>query len=163
MNKHLTLVRSFHQQYGITQPDYPETSHLSDSEIVLRQSLLLACASDTCKAIADGDSVKTLAGLVDLAYNALAAIACRGDDVVSVSVSWRQDGSVLSLTRILSDRVNQCTSGETIAYSGLYSLCQQLCKSFLNADFDTAFQTVHQNLMTQDNPQPQELSAAFYE
>jgi len=171
LNKQLSLVRDFHQRYGIAQPDYPETAHLSDAEIVLRQALLLQCGSDTCKAIAGGDLEKILAGLVDLAYNALAAIAIRGDDVITVNVNWRQDGSVLSLARVISEKINSCTSGETLAYSGLFSLSRHLCKFFLNADFDKAFQIVHDSLMTQDHGQPisetllkaPDLTTAFYE
>jgi hypothetical protein len=171
MNNHLLLVRSFHHQYGINQPEYPDTTHLSDAEIVLRQSLLLQCGSDVCKAVAAGDLEKILAGLVDLAYNALAAIALRGDDVVNVTVNWRQDGSVLSLIKILADRINRCTSGETIDYSGLYALCRHLCRFYLNADFDKAFQIVHDSLIGQQAGHPgsatldanPDLSTAFYE
>jgi len=165
MHKHLQLVREFHHKYGISQPDYPDTAHLSDAEIVLRLSLLMECGSETCKAIAKGDLEQILAGLVDLAYNALAAIACRGDDVIPVSVNWRQDGSVLSVARVLSEKINSCTSGETLHYSGLYSQCQYLSKFFLNADFDKAFQLIHTNIMQRDgiDDRKPDLSAAFYE
>jgi hypothetical protein len=117
-------------------------------DIVMRQALLLDCASDTFRAIASGDLIKILAGLVDLSFNALAAIASRGDDVIAVSANWRQDGSVLSVMRVLSDKVNQCTSGETVHYSGLYAICAHLSQRFVNADFDEAFQIVHQHLMS---------------
>ena len=147
MNKHLEKVREFHDQFGIEQPDYPETVHLSDMDIVMRQALLMDCGSETFKAITSGDLAKILAGLVDLAYNALAAIACRGDGVVSTSVSWRQDGSVLSIMRVLGDKINNCASGESIHYSALYNICEQLARGFVNADFDKAFSIVHDNLM----------------
>ncbi|MGZ4959267.1 MAG: nucleoside triphosphate pyrophosphohydrolase family protein [Methylomonas sp.] len=179
MNKHLQLVRDFHQKFGIAQPEYPETAHLSDMDIVMRQSLLMACGSETFKYIAAGDLAKILAGLVDLAYNALAAIACRGDDVVVSSVKWRQDGSVLSIARVLSERINVCTSGETVHYSALYAICEHLARGFINADFDKAFQMVHDNLMTQSTkggsqnyeqriereslPEAPDLSDALYE
>lgn len=147
MHKHLEKVREFHQRFGIEQPEYPETAHLSDMDIVMRQALLMDCGSETFKAITSGDLAKILAGLVDLAYNALAAIACRGDDVISTSVSWRQDGSVLSIMRVLSDKINSCASGESIHYSALYNICEQLARGFVNADFDKAFAIVHDNLM----------------
>ena len=149
MNKHLQLVREFHEKFGIAQPVYPETAHLSDMDIVMRQALLLDCASETFKALTAGDLAKILAGLVDLAYNALAAIACRGDDVVAANVAWRQDGSVLSVVRVLSERINGCTSGDTVHYSAVYRLCEHLARGFINADFDKAFQMVHDNLMAQ--------------
>jgi len=147
MHKHLQMVRAFHDKFAIDQPDYPETQDLSTMDIVMRQSLLFNCGSDTFQSIAEGDLLKTLGGLVDLAYNALAAIACRGDDVIPVSVSWRQDGSILSVTRALSEKIHQCHSGETRDYSALYALCVQLSKGFINADFDQAFQMVHDHLM----------------
>jgi hypothetical protein len=152
MNSHLKLVREFHDQFGISQPEYPETSHLSDMDIVMRQALLMDCGSETFKAITAGDLAKILAGLVDLAYNALAAIACRGDDVIATSVTWRQDGSVLSVMRVLADKINQCASGESIHYSALYNLCEQLARGFINADFDKAFGMVHRNLMNTAHP-----------
>jgi len=149
MNKHLELVREFHKKYGIAQPDFPETLHLSDMDIIMRQALLLECGSELHKAIAIGELSKILAGLVDLAYNALAAIACRGDDVVAVPVNWRQDGSVLSVARAVSEKINLCISGETVHYSGLYALCKHLALAFINADFDQALRLVHQQLMSQ--------------
>lgn len=152
MHKHLQKVREFHEQFGISQPEYPETSHLSDMDIVMRQALLMDCGSETFKAITAGDLAKILAGLVDLAYNALAAIACRGDDVIATSVTWRQDGSVLSVMRVLADKINQCASGESIHYSALYNLCEQLARGFINADFDKAFGMVHRNLMNTAHP-----------
>lgn len=147
MNKHLQLVRAFHDQFGIKQPEYPETTHPSDMDIVMRQALLMDCGSETFKAITAGDLAKILAGLVDLSYNALAAIACRGDEVISTSVAWRQDGSVLSVMRVLADKINSCASGESIHYSALYNICEQLARGFINADFDKAFAMVHTNLM----------------
>jgi hypothetical protein len=135
MNKNLQLVRDFHQQFGIAQPEYPETAHLSDMDIVMRQALLFQCGQETFQAIAIGDTAKVLAGFVDLAYNALAAIACRGDEVLPSVVSWRQDGSVVSVVKALSDKINRCSSGETADYSALY------------ADFDGAFVVVHNNLI----------------
>ncbi len=147
MNKHLQQVRDFHDQFGIDQPDHLETTHLSDMDVVMRQALLMDCGSETLKAITVGDLAKILAGLVDLAYNALAAIACSGGDVVSTSVAWRQDGSVLPVMKVLSDKINSCASGECIHYSALYNICEQLARGFINADFDKAFNLVHNNLM----------------
>jgi len=152
MHKHLQKVREFHQRFGIEQPAYPETAHLSDMDIVMRQALLMDCGSETFKAITAGDLAKILAGLVDLAYNALAAIACRGDDVSATTVKWRQDGSVLSVMRVLADKINNCSSGESMHYSALYNLCEQLARGFVNADFDRAFNTVHAHLMGSNIP-----------
>ncbi|WP_150048981.1 MULTISPECIES: nucleoside triphosphate pyrophosphohydrolase family protein [Methylomonas] len=147
MNKHLQLVREFHDSFGIVQPVYPDSMHLADMDVVMRQALLMDCASETFKALTAGDLVKILAGLVDLAYNALAAIACSGGDVLATPASWRQDGSVLSIVKALSEKISLCASGETVHYSGLYMLCVQLVRGFVNADFDKAFEMVHANLL----------------
>ena len=149
MHKHLELVREFHKKYGISQPDFPETVHLSDMDIIMHQALLLECGSKLCKAVTIGELSNILAGLADLAYKALAAIACQGDDIVAVSVNWRQDGSVLSVARAVSEKINLCISGETVHYSGLYALCKHLSLAFINADFDQAMYLVHQQLMSQ--------------
>ncbi|MGD0959040.1 MAG: nucleoside triphosphate pyrophosphohydrolase family protein [Methylomonas sp.] len=179
MHPHLQKVREFHEKFGIAQAEHQESTPLADMDIVMRQALLLECGSDACKAIAGGDSGKTLAGLVDLAYNALAAIACRGDDVLGVSAHWRQDGSVLTVARLLSEKIHQCSSGEIVHYSALYSLCEQLARGFLNADFDKAMQILHNHIMSQDHgggaqnyeqrleqealSNPPDLTDAFYE
>ncbi|CAD6879815.1 hypothetical protein [Methylomonas albis] len=164
MNKHLQQVRDFHRKFGINQPDDGESGHLSNMDIVMRQALLLDCGSETFRAIASGDLTKILAGLVDLSFNALAAIASRGDDVIAVSANWRQDGSVLSVMRVLSEKINQCTSGETVHYSGLYAICAHLSQRFVNADFDEAFQIVHQHLMSgRGDTERLDLSPALFE
>lgn len=179
MHPHLQLVRDFHDRFGIDQPEYPDTQSLSTMDVVMRQALLMDCGSETFKALTSGDLARILAGLVDLAYNALAAIACRGDEVVATSVAWRQDGSVLSVVKVLSERINQCTSGETIHYSALYKICEHLARGFVNADFDEAFRMVHNNLMgraagasgqdyqhrleRETLPTPPDLSDALYE
>ena len=164
MNKHLKQVRDFHQQFGIAQPDEGDTGHLSTMDIVMRQALLLDCGSETFKAIASGDMLKILAGLVDLSFNALAAIASRGDDVIAVPANWRQDGSVMSVVRVLSEKINACTSGETVHYSGLYTICAHLAERFVNADFDEAFEIVHQHLMSgRGDGQRVDLSPSLFE
>lgn len=180
MNKHLQLVRNFHERFGIKQPDYPETAHLSDMDVVMYQALLMDYGSATFKAITSGDLANILAGLVDLAYSALAPIACRGDDVIVTSVAWRQDGSVMPVVKVLCDKIGLCSTGETVDYSALYNICEQLARGFINADFDKAFQIVHRDLMLQPPmaipdynyaarlvraslPVPPDLSEALYE
>lgn len=153
MTTHLDLVRAFHRQFGIVQPEFPDTAHLSDMDIVMRQTLLMQAGQDSLHAIVVSDMAKLLGGLVDLAYNALAAIACRGDELQKMNVTWRRDGSVLSVAQALSQRIHDCCSGETRDYSALYCLCQQLAIGFVNADFDGAFRAVHDDIM-QSHPAP---------
>lgn len=180
MHKHLLLVRDFHERFGIKQPDFPETAHLSDMDIVMHQAMLMDYGSATFKAISSGDLTNILVGLVDLAYTSLVPIACRGDDVIATSVAWRQDGSVLSIVKVLCDKISLCSSGDTARYSALYSICEHLARGFINADFDKAFQIVHRDLMLQpaitipdhnyaarlvraSMPVPADLSEALYE
>lgn len=180
MNKHLQLVRDFNEHAGIKQPNFSETAHLSDMDIVMYQALLMDQGSTTFKAITSGDLANILAGLIDLAYTALAPIACRGDEVIATSVVWHQDGSVLSILKVLCDKIGDCSRGDTVAYSALYNISEQLAKGFINADFDKAFEIVHRHLMQQPQasepdqnytariararlPSPPDLSEALYE
>ncbi len=143
MNKHLQLVREFHVAYAISQAEFGQRRHLSDMEIITRQSLLMAEASELFNAFKKGDMAEVLAGLVNLGYAALTAVAMQGENVAEETVGWKHDGLMISLMRSLADKINQCTSGQTKDYSALYCLCVQLARDFLNADFDKAFQVVH--------------------
>lgn len=180
MHQHLQLVRDYHERFAIKQPAYPESVPLSDMDIVMYQALLMDQGSATFKAIILGELAGILGGLVELAYTALAPIACRGDDVIATAVTWRQDGSVLSIMKLLSDKISLCTTGETLHYSALYNICEQLARGFINADFDQAFQIVHQHAMLKPTlyepdqhyaarimraslPSPPDLSEALYE
>jgi hypothetical protein len=51
--------------------------------------------------------------------------------------------------RLFSDKVNNCSSGSPDKYSEVYCLCAYLSRSFINADFDKAFQMVHDSKMSQ--------------
>ena len=66
-------------------------------------------------------------------------------------VTWRGDGSVISLMRLFSDTINNCASGSPENYSGVYCLCVYLSRSFINADFDKAFQMVHDSKLSRLN------------
>jgi hypothetical protein len=92
--------------------------------------------------------VKILAGMVNLSYCTLGAIAVQGADVLDLPVSWRHDGFVISLARLFSDKINHCASGSPENYSEVYCLCVYLSKSFINTDFDKAFQMVHDSKMS---------------
>jgi len=63
-------------------------------------------------------------------------------------VSWQHDGFVISLMRLFSDKINNCASGSADNYSDVYCLCVYLSRSFINADFDKAFQMVHDSRMS---------------
>jgi hypothetical protein len=148
MNKHLKLVRELHDAQSFPQAEQGENVRLSEMDIIMRQALLMAEGSEVLRAIKAGDMVEILAGMIDLAYCALGAIAIQGADVLDRSVSWRHDGFVISLMRLFSDKINNCTSGSPDNYSEVYCLCVYLSRSFINADFDKAFQMVHDSKMS---------------
>jgi hypothetical protein len=148
MNKHLKLVREFHDEFSIPQAEHGVKMRLSEMAIIMRQALLMEEGSELFKAIKAGDMVEILAGMINLAYCALSAVAIQGADVIDQPVSWQHDGSVISLMRLFSDKINHCASGSPDNYSDVYCLCVYLSRSFINADFDKTFQMVHDSKMS---------------
>jgi len=149
MNKHLKLVREFHNAFSFPQAEHGENMRLSEMNIIMRQALLMEEGSELLRAFKAGDMVEILAGMINLSYCAVAAIAIEGADVLERPVSWQHDGSVISLMRLFSEKINNCSSGSPDHYSEVYCLCAYLSKSFINADFDKAFQMVHDSKMSQ--------------
>ncbi|MDI1229552.1 MAG: nucleoside triphosphate pyrophosphohydrolase family protein [Methylobacter sp.] len=162
MNKHLKLVREFHDTFSFPQAEHGANMRLSDMDVIFRQALLMDEGSAVLKAIKAGEMVEILAGLINLAYCALGAVAMRGDDVIDHQVTWRHDGFVVSVMRALSDKIHNCSSGSTDDYSAVYCLCVHLTRSFINADFDKAFQMIHQNKLSKPAKAP-DLSECLYE
>ncbi|MGZ5028267.1 MAG: nucleoside triphosphate pyrophosphohydrolase family protein [Methylobacter sp.] len=150
MNKHLKLVREFHDAHSLHQAQHGSHERLSDMDIVMRQALLMDDGSAVLKAIKAGDMVDILTKLVNLAYCALTGVAMQGDDVAEYQEKWRHDGFILSIIRILCERINHCTSGSTTDYSAVYCLCSHLATSFTNADFNKAFQIIHDRKMSRE-------------
>jgi hypothetical protein len=148
MNKHLKLVRDFHDAIPFPQAPQGEIVRLSEMDIILRQALLMEEGSELLRGFKVGDMVEILAGMINLSYSALGAIAIEGADVLDRPVSWQHDGSVISLMRLFSDKINRCASGSPDNYSEVYSLCVYLSRGFINADFDKAFQMVHNSKMS---------------
>jgi Phosphoribosyl-ATP pyrophosphohydrolase len=148
MNTHLKLVREFHDAFSCPQAEHGASARLSEMDIIMRQALLMEEGSELFRAIKAGDMVEILAGMIDLAYCALGAIAIQGADVLDRPVSWQHDGFVISLMRLFSGKINNCTSGSPDNYSEVYCLCAYLSRSFINADFDKAFQMVHDSKMS---------------
>ena len=148
MNKHLKLVREFHSAFSFPQAEHGENMRLPEMDIIMRQALLMEEGSVLLRAFKAGDMVEILAGMINLSYCAMGAIAIEGADVLERSVSWQHDGSVISLMRLFSDKINNCSSGSPDKYSEVYCLCAYLSRSFINADFDKAFQMVHDSKMS---------------
>jgi hypothetical protein len=149
MNEHLKLVREFHEAFAFPQAEQGANRRLSEMDIVKYQALLMAAGSEVLNGIKAGEMVDLLLGLVDLAYAASAAIAKQGGDIIDGPVSWRQDGSVLSIMKMVSEKINQCAAGDSAGYSAVYCLCSHLVRGFVNADFDKAFRIVHNNHVSQ--------------
>ena len=148
MNKHLKLVREFNDALSFPQAGHGENVRLSEMDIIMRQALLMEEGSLLLRAIKAGDMVEILAEMVNLSYGALGAIAVQGADILDRPVLWRHDGFVISLARLFSDKINHCASGGPENYSEVYCSCVYLSKSFINADFDKAFQMVHDSKMS---------------
>jgi len=162
MNKHLKLVREFNDTFSFPQAEHGANQQLHDLDIVMRQALLMDGGSAVFKAIKAGDMVQILAGLGDLAYHALGAVAMRGDDVTECPVTWRYDGLILSVLRVLSEKIHNCTSGNTKDYSDVYCFCCYLANTFTNADFNKAFQLIHDCKISKQTTAP-DLSACLFE
>ena len=60
MNKHLKLVREFHDTFSIPQAEHGANERLSDMDIVMRQALLMDEGSAVLKAIKAGDMVANI-------------------------------------------------------------------------------------------------------
>ena len=148
MNTHLKLVREFHDAFSFPQAEYGANVQLSEMDIIMRQALLMEEGSELLRAIKSGDMAEILAGMIDLAYCALGAIAVQGANVSDRPVSWQHDGYVISLMRLFSDKINNCAFGSPDNYSEVYCLCVYLSRSFINADFDKAFLMVHNSKMS---------------
>ncbi|MBL1264168.1 nucleoside triphosphate pyrophosphohydrolase family protein [Candidatus Methylomicrobium oryzae] len=143
MNKHLQSVREFREHFGFPAGE----GHLSDMAIVLRQAWLMEGGKQVFLSIKQGDMTVILAKLTGLAYLALNAVAMQGAEVHLQPVTWRHEASILSLVRLIGDRINACLSGRSEDYSALYGACAQLSGGFLNADFDKSFGLFHQHQM----------------
>lgn len=148
MNHHLKLVREFYSACSFPQAEHKAKVRLSDMDIIMYQALLMDEGSNVFKAIKKGEMAEILLGLVDLAYIAIGAISVQGEEVVEDSTLWTHDGFVLSIMQLLSDKIHHCSGGSADNYSVLYKLCIHLTTSFLNADFDKAFQKIHSHKMS---------------
>ena len=51
MNKHLQLVREFHDDFSFTQAEYGADVRLTDMDLILHQALLMEEGSEVLKAI----------------------------------------------------------------------------------------------------------------
>jgi hypothetical protein len=148
MNKHLKLVREFYDAFSIPQAEHGENMQLPEMDIIMHQALLMEEGSELFRAIKAGDMVEILAGMINLSYSALGAVAIQGADVLDRPISWQHDGFVISLMQLFSDKINNCASGNPDNYSEVYCLCVYLSRSFINADFDKAFQMVHESKLS---------------
>ena len=136
MHNHLALVKASHCTPKIEN----ETPHLSDMDIIIYQALLMEAGGITFKAFKSGEIADILTGLVALAYAALQALVQQDEDMGMPTVERHQEYQMLAIMRLLSDKIQHCSSGNGTDYCELYYLCASLAIGFLNADFDKAFQ-----------------------
>jgi hypothetical protein len=162
MPPYLQQIRALNDTRSLAPVEQGANMRLTDMDIVAHQALLMEKGSEILKAIKVGEIVDILAGLGNLAYCALTAIAMQGAEVTDSPVTWQHDGLVVSVMRNLSDKINQCTSGNSSDYSALYCLCAHLSKHFINADFDKVMQMIHKSKMAKQLKAP-DLSDCLYE
>ncbi len=143
----IALVTQWLQAIGKQIDD--DKNVLSDMDIIQFQALLMDNGADLFRAFKNGEMALVLSGLVNLAYSSLIAARLGGlkDDLSAVTVDWRYDGLMISIMRSLCHHIDACTSGKTHDYTTLFVLCKRLVIDFLNADFEKAFQHVHETHM----------------
>ena len=112
MNKNLNLVNEIYRTCYFPLPELGLNQRLSDMDIIIRQSILMEEGSVLFKALKHGDMAEILAALVNLGYEALGSIAMQQADVTEEAVSWCHDGYVTSIMRLVSGKINCCSSGD---------------------------------------------------
>ncbi len=174
MHHHLALVKTLqpNRQANVGESPYI----ISEMDIILFQALLMDAGSATFKAIKQGEIEGILAGLVALAYASLQPLAAQDKDIGENEGELHQEYQLYLIMRQLSDTIHKCSSGQTEHYSKLYHLCAHFVSSFLNADFDKAFQLYHDwriacddsgakttETVSSDKPKRLDLIDCFYE
>jgi len=148
-SEHLQLVRDFYNTLPLPLVKPGQNGRMSDRDVIKYQAYLTEAASTALYAIHTTEIVDILRSLAGLAYIAAAAIAIQGGGIADKPNFWRQDGSVLSVARIISEKINRCADGGNDNYSELYCLCAHLVRGFINADFDKSFRLVHLHFISQ--------------
>ncbi|CAG7855974.1 hypothetical protein MCAMS1_00301 [biofilm metagenome] len=141
MHQHLTLI--INRQPAQSSGQGASPTRLSDMDIIFTQALLMDAGSASFKAIKAGEIEGILARLVAIAYTALEPLAKLGCDVAEYAGENRLSYQMLDIMRQLSNKINDCSSGEASHYSVLYHVCSHLATDFLNADFDKAFRVYY--------------------
>jgi len=166
MNDHLALIKTAQSNHE----DFVELSCGADMALIFIQAKLMDAGSTTFKAIKSGELADILAGVIALSYTALQALASLNQEVAESRKESHLEYKMPAIMRLLSDKINDCSSGKAEAYSELYRLCAQLASGFLNADFDKSFQTYHAwytgkefNNKAMNNPDLPDLSDCLYE
>ncbi len=136
MHPHLALIKN---SPSLSSRIEGQGSSITAMDIILSQARLMEAGSLTFKAIKAGEIADILAGLVALAYYSAQALAQQNEDIVKNIEKIPQTYQMLTIMRLLSDKINACSSGAAIDYSTLYFVSKHLATDFLNADFDKAF------------------------
>jgi hypothetical protein len=141
MHHHLSLIKTRQSTQNIGLGG--TSASLPDMDIIYTQALLMDAGSASFKAIKLGEIEGILGKLVAIAYCALEALPKLGCDEVEYAGENRLSYQMLDIMRLLSNKINDCSSGEARHYSALYHVCSHLVTDFLNADFDKAFRVYH--------------------
>lgn len=141
MHPHLTLILSSQMAKNSGGNEPP---HLADMDIIGTQALLMQAGGICFNAMKSGEISGILAGMVALAYHALQAVAALQSDIDDYDGEKYLSYQIVDIMRQLSNKINDCASGEPEDYSRLYHVCHHLSTDFLNADFDKAFKVYHE-------------------
>ena len=141
MTNHLELVKSLKNIASVTTTP---KSQLNEMEIIGLQALLMQSGSATFRAINSGEIANILTGLVSMAYTAMEALSAMGKKKIEGNREATQAYQMPAIMRLLSEKIDQCASGDASSYCELYHLCEDFSSGFLNADFDKAFRCYHE-------------------
>jgi predicted HAD superfamily Cof-like phosphohydrolase len=155
MNKHLKMVRDFHDAFGFKQANEP--TELTLKERIMRSSLISEEFSEILRAVAAEDKVKALDGLVDLSYFTLGTLAMEGKDVEKIDHEYLNEScfedmrsSFVTLSCMYSYATEYMSDSKDISsyLSSLYHACVLAAQYWLDADFDLAFEIVQESNMS---------------
>jgi len=157
-NKHLQMVRDFHEAFKYEQ----DLNQLTPKLALARPSYISEEVGEWLSSLAAGNKVMTLDALCDLPYFALGTIAILGGEVVPLAACVLS-GVPASSNELMAYHYNLLTAlvekptPKEVGYleeiivdqcSEVYWNCMQEAEVGLNADFDGAFTEVHASNMS---------------
>jgi predicted HAD superfamily Cof-like phosphohydrolase len=152
MNKHLQMVREFHDAFNFKQQPHGEMRELTRLERIMRLSLLQEEYAEILRAVAARNKIGVLDGLVDLSYFALGTLAMIGANIGEDEKEPHMENEFINWLNDVMKEVSadslQYTSYLPGSLEDIYECCKALAKHWLHADFDKAFEIVQASNMS---------------